>query len=155
MNFREEYNAKLRTADEAVKVIKSGDWIDFKNVDGETGYWGYSARTLAYGALYTHVESANAAINAAYEQMDEIKSLSKTSLTDIVKGCYAAENAVAVMNAWSADDTNRASKSSVTKLLKEFHSFTTSTQQVLKSCTTLLLISSLLLMTKVMLQLPT
>lgn len=29
MNFREEYNAKLRTPDEAVKVIKSGDWIDF------------------------------------------------------------------------------------------------------------------------------
>ncbi len=29
MNFREEYNSKLRTADEAVKVIKSGDWIDF------------------------------------------------------------------------------------------------------------------------------
>lgn len=28
MNYREEYRQKLRTADEAAKVIKSGDWID-------------------------------------------------------------------------------------------------------------------------------
>ena len=29
MSFQEEYKQKLVTADEAVKVIKSGDWVDY------------------------------------------------------------------------------------------------------------------------------
>lgn len=29
MNLSEEYNQKLTTADEAVKVVKSGDWLDY------------------------------------------------------------------------------------------------------------------------------
>ena len=29
MNYYEEYRHKLRTPDEAVKVIKSGDWVDY------------------------------------------------------------------------------------------------------------------------------
>lgn len=28
MSFKEEYQKKLKTADEAVKVVKSGDWLD-------------------------------------------------------------------------------------------------------------------------------
>ena len=28
-NYEEMYRQKLRTADEAVKVIKSGDWVDY------------------------------------------------------------------------------------------------------------------------------
>lgn len=29
MNFADEYKVKLRTADEAVRVVKSGDWVDY------------------------------------------------------------------------------------------------------------------------------
>ena len=29
MNVYEEYRAKLRTAEEAVKVVKDGDWVDY------------------------------------------------------------------------------------------------------------------------------
>ena len=29
MNFIDEYKSKLRTAEEAVSVVKSGDWIDY------------------------------------------------------------------------------------------------------------------------------
>ncbi len=29
MNFTDEYRSKLRTPDEAVKVVKSGDWVDY------------------------------------------------------------------------------------------------------------------------------
>lgn len=29
MNFREEYQQKLKSADEAVQVVKSGDWLDY------------------------------------------------------------------------------------------------------------------------------
>ena len=29
MNYQELYQNKLKTAEEAVKVVKSGDWVDF------------------------------------------------------------------------------------------------------------------------------
>ena len=29
MNYQEEYKQKLKTAEEAVKVVKSGDWVDY------------------------------------------------------------------------------------------------------------------------------
>ena len=29
MSFLEEYKQKLVTADEAVKIVKSGDWVDY------------------------------------------------------------------------------------------------------------------------------
>ena len=29
MGFQEEYKQKLVTADEAVKVVQSGDWVDY------------------------------------------------------------------------------------------------------------------------------
>ena len=29
MSYQDEYNQKLKTADEAVQVIKSGDWLDY------------------------------------------------------------------------------------------------------------------------------
>ena len=29
MDIREEYKKKLRTAEEAVRVVRSGDWIDY------------------------------------------------------------------------------------------------------------------------------
>ena len=29
MDFFKEYKAKLKTPEEAVKVVKSGDWIDY------------------------------------------------------------------------------------------------------------------------------
>lgn len=103
----------------------SSDWFDLKTVSGDepaTGYWGYQGQDIAYGALYAHLKAANEEINAAYEQMDEIQGLKQTSLTDIVRGYYSAVNAVTVMNAWSPDDTNRASKASVQKILNEYHS---------------------------------
>ena len=29
MDFSQEYQSKLKTADEAVKVVQSGDWADY------------------------------------------------------------------------------------------------------------------------------
>ena len=29
MSYQEEYRQKLTTAEEAVKVVKSGDWVDY------------------------------------------------------------------------------------------------------------------------------
>ncbi|MBQ9707873.1 MAG: butyryl-CoA:acetate CoA-transferase [Firmicutes bacterium] len=35
MDYYQEYRSKLRTPDEAVKVIKSGDWVDYMAVTGK------------------------------------------------------------------------------------------------------------------------
>lgn len=32
MDYSQEYKQKLVSADEAVKLIKSGDWVDFRMV---------------------------------------------------------------------------------------------------------------------------
>ena len=97
------------------------DWINLNVVDTESGWWGYSGQKYAYGTLYAHLQSAEATIREKYDTMDEIKSLNKTSDPDIVKACFAAENAVTVMNDWKADDTTRGSKSAVQKLLNTYH----------------------------------
>ena len=34
MDLHEEYRAKLRTAEEAVKLVKSGDWVDYSSNNG-------------------------------------------------------------------------------------------------------------------------
>ena len=34
MKIYDEYRSKLRTADEAVKVVKSGDWVDYITGNG-------------------------------------------------------------------------------------------------------------------------
>lgn len=97
------------------------DWINFESVNDEAGWWGYSGQKYAYGTLYAHLASAYDEILNQYNTMDNIKSLSKTSDADIVKGYFAAKNAVLVMNDWKPDDNNRASKANVKKLLDEYH----------------------------------
>lgn len=105
----------------------SSDWVDLKteNEDGSgAGYWGYQGLSVAYGTLMEHIGASGTGelINDAYAQMDEIQSLTKTSLVSIVKGYYAAVNAVNLYNAWTPDDTVRGSKASVKKLLDQYHS---------------------------------
>lgn len=97
------------------------DWINFETVNDESGWWGYQGQKYAYGTLYAHLAGAYDEILNQYNTMDNIKSLSKTSDTAIVQGYFAAKNAVLVMNDWTPDDTNRASKANVKKLLDEYH----------------------------------
>ncbi len=97
------------------------DWINFNTVNDESGWWGYQGQKYAFGTLYAHLQGAEATIREKYDVMDEIKSLNKTSDPDIVKACFAAENAVMVMDDWKADDVNRGSKASVQKLINEYH----------------------------------
>lgn len=97
------------------------DWINLNTVNDESGWWGYSGQQYAYGTLYAHLQGAEATIREKYDTMDDIKALNKTSDPDIVKACFAAENAVTVMNDWTADNATRGSKSAVQKLLNTYH----------------------------------
>ena len=44
MGFAEEYRSKLTTAEEAVKVVKSGDWVDY-------GWCTATAKELVFSAV--------------------------------------------------------------------------------------------------------
>lgn len=61
-------------------------------------------------------------IDSAYKTLDEEKGVQKTSVEEYVHAYQAAVDAVAIYNNWKADDTNRAAKASVTKLLDTYHS---------------------------------
>lgn len=34
MSVYSEYKSKLRTADEAARLVKSGDWVDYASMNG-------------------------------------------------------------------------------------------------------------------------
>ncbi len=86
----------------------------------DAGYWGYN-QNVAYGTLYDHVSSIETEVNKAYDEMDNIKALSKTTQENIVKAYKAAKQAAALLNGFKADDTNRATKANVKSLLNEYH----------------------------------
>lgn len=76
----------------------------------------------AKGEPVTVTKSVQEVINEAYKALDEVKGVSKTSLDEYVKAYQSAVDAVAIFNNWKADDTNRAAKASVQKLLDNYHS---------------------------------
>lgn len=39
MDYSQEYKQKLVSADEAVKLIKSGDWVDYGWCNGTVDVW--------------------------------------------------------------------------------------------------------------------
>lgn len=86
----------------------------------ESSHWGY-AQTVAYGTLYEHVASIEDKVNKAYEELDEIKALSKTTQPNIVEAYKAAKEGAEILNGFKADDTNRATKANVKALLNEYH----------------------------------
>lgn len=81
----------------------------------------YNPPDWSYGGM-TYTDAIEDIINAAYKSLDEVKGVSKTSLDEYVKAYQSAVDAVAIFNNWTADDTNRASKASVQKLLDTYHS---------------------------------
>lgn len=83
--------------------------------------WAYDGQTVAYGTVYEHVASLEGAINDAYGELDAIKSVSKTTQDNIVSAYDSCVKATAVLNGFTADDTNRATKANVQSLLNQYH----------------------------------
>lgn len=83
--------------------------------------WYAQGDIVAYGTLYQHVASLETFINTGYKKMDSIKSLNKTTDSDIADAYNACKNAVLLFNSFEADDTNRATKANVKNLLKEYN----------------------------------
>lgn len=70
----------------------------------------------------TVADSITDFVNDNYDKFNEVKTANKTTNKDIVNGYKSAVSAYNLFNAWTADDTERATKSSVTKLLNQYHS---------------------------------
>lgn len=97
----------------------------FSGVNTSTGdFWKITANTstASFGTVWEAVMACQGTINAAYEAIDEIKNLSKTTDDTIVSGYKMAQDCVNIFNGWSVDSSTRATKSGVNALLKEYHS---------------------------------
>ena len=53
MSVYDEYRSKLRTADEAVRLVKNGDWVDYASNNGFPKRWTRRWRSvgMSCGAL--------------------------------------------------------------------------------------------------------
>ena len=92
--------------------------------DINTGnFWAFTGgtSTAAYGTMWEAAMACQETVNTAYESLDAIKTLSKTSDIDIVNGYKMAQDAVSVFNSWTVDSSSRATKAGVNSLLKEYH----------------------------------
>ena len=92
--------------------------LDFSSYNGANGVIVGKGESLLEYATDT-VENL---INVAYKDLNDVKGVSKTSADVYVKAYQSATEAVTIFNNWKADDTNRAGKATVQKLLDTYHS---------------------------------
>lgn len=83
-------------------------------------YWKFGGHDITFGALYGYAASFETAIYDAYDKLDSYKSVSKTSLQDIVDQYIQLSDLNALLAAWTPDDTGRSSKASVKSLIDKY-----------------------------------
>ena len=83
-------------------------------------YWKFGGHDITFGALYGYAASFETAIYDAYDKLDSYKSVSKTSLQDIVDQYIQLSDLNALLSAWTPDDTGRSSKASVKSLIDKY-----------------------------------
>ncbi len=116
-----QFRAALKAYETALAKEFAFDSWRVGTVDTGYAYWGYQGQTVAYGTVYEHVASLKTAINDAYAEFDEIKSVNKTTQTNIVDAYKACVAATTVLNGFQGDDTNRATKANVKTLLNQYN----------------------------------
>ena len=97
-----------------------GKFADSGEIPSDT-YDNYAGKRITWGGLYSLLDGEREAIYDAYQAITSIKSASKTSNEEIVKGYYLAADAVKLFKMWTVEDTTRGSKAGVTNLLKQYH----------------------------------
>lgn len=95
-------------------------WVNTSNGN----YWTFAsngASNATFGHYYEYVKTLKAQIVSAYDQIDAIKGLTKTTDAEIYAGYVMAQDAIAVYNGWSADDVNKATKAGLSSLISKYH----------------------------------
>ena len=116
-----QFRAALKAYETALSKEFAYDSWRIGTVDTGWAYWGYQDQVDAYGTVYEHVASLKTAINSAYGEFDEIKSVNKTTQTNIVEAYKACVEATTILTGFKADDTNRATKANVKTLLNQYN----------------------------------
>lgn len=116
-----QFRTALKNYETALQKEFAYDSWRIGTVDTGWAYWGYQDQTVAYGTLYEHAASVETKVNEAYGELDAIKSLSKTTQENIVDAYNACVAATTILNGFTADDTNRATKANVQSLLNQYH----------------------------------
>lgn len=80
-----------------------------------------SVDSVAFGHLYQYILSTKTDVVAAYDAIDSIKGLTKTTDADIYEGYLLAKDAVDTYNAWTVDDVNKATKAGLSALINQYH----------------------------------
>lgn len=116
-----QFRAALKAYETALSKEFAYDAWRVGTIDTGWAYWSYQDQSVAYGTVYEHVASLKTGINDAYGEFDEIKSVNKTTQTNIVDAYKACVAATTVLNGFKADDTNRATKANVKTLLNQYN----------------------------------
>ena len=116
-----QFRSALKEYEAALKKEFAYDSWRIGTIDTGWAYWGYQGQTVAWGTLYEHAASVNADVKDAYKELDEIKALNKTSQVDLVDAYNACKAATVILNGFTPDEAERASKATVQKLLDKYH----------------------------------
>jgi len=76
---------------------------------------------VAFGVWYGILASVSERVHERYGDIDEIKGLYETSQEEIVQAWKDCVKVTDEFNKWTPDDTDRANKANVQKLLNEYH----------------------------------
>ena len=88
MNIYEEYKSKLRTPEEAVKVVKDGDWVDY-------------SQTCSFPFLL------DAALAARKEELKDVKVRNAISMRPVQVVEQDPEQKAFTFNAWHCSGLDR------------------------------------------------
>lgn len=116
-------------------VINADFWALSNNVkNGVSTYGALTTALFGQGAqkpwgyvnIFAHYDpkaydTVQDYITSIYEKLDNEKSVVKTTNEDYVNAYKTCERAVEIFNKWTVDNTTRANKASVTKLLDKYH----------------------------------
>ena len=118
---KSQFRSAIKAYEAALQTEWDYDTWRVGTIDTGWAYWGYQGQTVAFGTLYDHAASLEGTINTAYEELDEIKALNKTTAPNLVDAYNACVAATTVLKGFTPDDTNRATKANVKSLLNQYH----------------------------------
>lgn len=98
----------------------SMNWVDTTG----GGYWtnfSNGVSNATFGHYYNYILEVEEEIKSAYDAIDSIKGLTKTTDADIYAGYVTAMDAIAVYGGWVVDDVNKATKAGLSSLINKYH----------------------------------
>lgn len=118
------FTAAIKTMEKALDKEKAYDqWrrgTNNHNVDPLWFGW-YFSTGVTYGEMFDQLKNLLPYIYTKYDEFVEVKTADKTTLDDIRMAYALAVEVAGQINTWQADETKKARKADVQKLLNEYH----------------------------------